>query len=184
MTTTAKRLALFLVAAILLAAAAKTHRKYLLMRKFGELQMRDLDITSIREVDMKAACNFDYVEASEVNHTRYRPQSAYAVGMHYSWLTGKYERIVGVTDMDLASNCELIQKASDYYQSSTTYLESISGMDDGAATAWVYRKIDPAKNDFPKKAALDYMMWREVRLELRQGVLQVSTRKEVNQHLF
>lgn len=184
MTTTAKRLALFLVAAIALAATAKTHRKYLLMRKFGELQMRDLDITSIREVDMKAACNFDYVEASGLNHAHFRPGRAYAVGMRYSWLTGKYDRIVCLTDMDVATNCELVQKASDYYQSDSTYLESLSGVGGGTTTAWVYRKVDPAKNDLPNKAASDYMMWREERLELRNGVLHASTREEMNKDLF
>ncbi|PJJ60687.1 hypothetical protein CLV45_2118 [Hymenobacter chitinivorans DSM 11115] len=154
------------------------------MRKFGELQLRDLDITSIKEVDMKSACSFDYVEASAENHAAYKLGKAYAVGMHYSYLTGQYDRIVCVTDMDVATNCELLQKASDYYQSDSTYLKSLSGIGVGKVTAWVYRKIDPTKNAFPNKAAFEYLMWREDEVELHNGALQASTRKEMNQHLF
>ena len=62
------------------------NKKLTLLKAFGNLQMRSLNIISINEVDMHSVKGLDFVQANDNNKAVYSCDECFAVGISYNIL--------------------------------------------------------------------------------------------------
>lgn len=157
------------------------NKKLALLEVFGELQMRNLNIYFINEVDMFSVCGMDAVKANKNNKAIGSDDKDVVVGLSYSVLRGKYERIIWLSGLDAENNCDLIRVASNLYQTDSTYLDGLF-LDNGKVHAMIYRKADPRKID--DRIKQEYWMWRDDIIRMVNNKIVIKNDEEMNEHLF
>ncbi|MBD2716124.1 hypothetical protein KBK19_13865 [Microvirga sp. STR05] len=168
---------------VIFVFGALINKKLILLREFGEMQMRNLGFASLDEVDFSSVCGLDYVEASELNRVRYGQFNSGAVCIGYNYMKSEYKRLIGLENINVPDNCELIKIASDYYQSDSTYLDVLSLSDeDNSIHAIVYRKTDAIK--CAMRSCPEFMMWRNDRVQVVNHKLEVNNYEMINEHCF